>query len=126
MESKFLGIILNIARYLEVPTVVIGGLALPAYNVARATLDIDICIYIKSQEELDQFIKNLKESNITTAQNPKIDQDLFTVYGKNNEAEIWLRPCDYFEWDEQMIKKISPFLFFHSLRNQRSTSFFKT
>ena len=109
MESKFLGIILDIAIHLKVPAVVIGGLALPAYNVARTTLDIDICIYIKSQDELDQFIKTLKENNISTAQNPKIDQDLFTVFGKNNEAEIWLRPCDYFEWDDQMIKKISPF-----------------
>ena len=109
MESKFLGIILDIASHLKVPTVVIGGLALPAYNVARTTLDIDICIYIKSQDELNQFIKILKENNILTAQNPKVDQDLFTVFGKNNEAEIWLRPCDYFEWDDQMIKKISPF-----------------
>ena len=55
MESKFLQVILDIAGDLKIPAVIIGGLALPAYNVARTTLGIDICIFIKSQEDLELF-----------------------------------------------------------------------
>ena len=109
MISDLLQIILDIASQLKITSVIIGGLALPAYKVARTTLDIDICINIKSQEKLDLFIKFLEENDINTIQNPKLDQDLFTVFGKNNEAEIWLKPCDAFNWDEQMVANIQPF-----------------
>ena len=89
--------------------VIIGGLALPAYNVARTTLDIDICIKIENQEQLNTFVEALKENEIKTKQQPKIDHDLFTVFGKNSEAEIWLKPCDAFPWDDQMVEKIQLF-----------------
>ena len=94
------------ASQLKIPIVVIGGLALPAYEVARTTLDIDISINISTQEQLNQFLLELKQEGIKTLQNPKLDQDLFTVFGFKNEAEIWLKPCDAFEWDKEMTKKI--------------------
>lgn len=109
MISKILQIILDLTTQYKITTVIIGGLALPAYNVARTTLDIDICIKIKSQEQLNTFIEALKENEINTKQQPKIDHDLFTVFGKNNEAEIWLKPCDAFQWDDQMVEKIQLF-----------------
>jgi hypothetical protein len=89
--------------------VIIGGLALPAYNVARTTLDIDICIKIENQEQLNTFVEALKENEIKTKQQPKIDHDLFTVFGKKNKAEIWLKPCDAFPWDDLMVEKIQLF-----------------
>ena len=107
--SSILQVILNIAYQHKIKTVIIGGLALPAYNVARTTLDIDICVKIKSQRTLDAFIITLKENGIDTKQQPKVDHDLFTVFGKNSEAEIWLKPCDAFQWDEQMTEKIKLF-----------------
>lgn len=109
MISKILQIILDLTTQYKITTVIIGGLALPAYNVARTTLDIDICIKIKSQEQLNTFIEALKENEINTKQQPKIDHDFFTVFGKNNEAEIWLKPCDAFQWDDQMVEKIQLF-----------------
>lgn len=109
MISNFLQNILDVASTFKITTVIIGGLALPAYNVARTTLDIDVCIKIKSQKQLDHFIKALKEKEINTNQQPKIDHDLFTVFGKKNEAEIWLKPCDAFQWDDQMVEKIELF-----------------
>jgi len=109
LKTNLLLRIIEIADNLGIPSVLIGGLALPAYNVARTTLDIDLCIYIKSQEKLDLFIQKLKENNIFTSQNPKINHDLFMVYGLSNELEIWLKPCDAFNWDELMIKKIKHF-----------------
>lgn len=107
--SSILQTILNVASQHKIKTVIIGGLALPAYKVARTTLDIDICIKIKSQKELDTFIKTLEENEIITKQQPKVDHDLFTVFGKNSEAEIWLKPCDAFQWDDQMTEKIQLF-----------------
>ena len=107
--SSILQIILDVAYKYKITTVIIGGLALPAYNVARSTLDLDICIKIESQEQLNTFVEVLKENKINTKQQPKIDHDLFTVFGKNNEAEIWLKPCDAFQWDDQMVENIQLF-----------------
>lgn len=109
MISDLLQTILKIANDCNVPIVLIGGLALPAYNVARTTLDIDICIYITSQEELNRFIEALNQNEISTVQKPKINHNLFTVFGKLGEAEIWLKPCDAFHWDEQMVGKTQNF-----------------
>ncbi|MGV9173784.1 MAG: hypothetical protein ACOC44_14165 [Promethearchaeia archaeon] len=97
------------ASQLKIPIVILGGLALPAYNVARSTLDIDIAIGVNNQTKLKDFISALKKVGIKTLQNPKIGQDLFTVFGFRNEAEIWLKPCDAFDWDEQMVQKIKKY-----------------
>ncbi|MHA1147966.1 MAG: DUF6036 family nucleotidyltransferase [Promethearchaeota archaeon] len=109
MENKLTLIIFEEAARLNIPAIILGGLALPAYNVARTTIDIDICIYIESQEILDEFVLALKSKNISTHQKPKLDHDLFTVFGQNNEAEIWLKPCDAFSWDNQMLKNIQKY-----------------
>lgn len=109
MINEFFQIILETATSFDIPTVIIGDLALPAYNIARTTLDLDICIYIKTQEDLNQFIKTLKNNEISTVQTPKINHNLFTVFGKRGEAEIWLQPCDTFHWDEKMINRIQNF-----------------
>lgn len=109
MKNNLLKKIFDVANKSEISAVLIGGLALPAYNVSRTTLDIDICISIKSQEQLDKYVSKLKEINISTQQKPKIHYDQFTVYGKNNEAEIWLKPCDAFNWDAEMEKRIKYF-----------------
>ena len=106
MENNLFNIIFDETARLNIPSVVIGGLALPAYNVARVTLDIDICIRVITQDALNQFINALKKKGISTVQNPKIDQDLFSVFGKNSEAEIWLKPCDAFSWDKEMEKRM--------------------
>jgi len=109
LNSDLLQIILKTAASCDLPIVIIGGLALPAYNIARSTLDLDLCIYIKNQEELNEFINILKKHEISTVQAPKINHNLFTVFGKGGEAEIWLQPCDTFRWDEKMVNRIQKF-----------------
>ncbi|TFF99281.1 MAG: hypothetical protein EU541_05300 [Promethearchaeota archaeon] len=109
MINSLIDDILKITSKLEIPTILIGGLALPAYNVARSTLDIDICIYVQSQKELDDLIENFKKNDIETRQKPKIHHDLFFVFGSSNEAEIWLKPCDAFGWDDKMLDKTRNF-----------------
>lgn len=107
--NRLINEILETTDILGIPTVLIGGLALPAYNVGRSTLDIDICIYVESQKELNKLIESLQNKGIETKQRPKIHHDLFIVFGKSNEAEIWLKPCDAFDWDKKMLKKTKPF-----------------
>jgi len=109
LNSDLLQAIINSAASCDIPIVIIGGLALPAYNIARSTLDLDICIYVKNQEDLIEFIYNLKKGEITTIQAPKINHNLFTVFGRGGEAEIWLQPCDTFHWDEKMVNRIQNF-----------------
>jgi hypothetical protein len=94
---------------MNVPSVLIGGLALPAYDVVRTTIDIDLAIYVKKQEKLNKLITLLSKNEIKTKQNPKTDHDLFTIFSKTNEAEVWLKPCDKFNWDKEMIKRITEF-----------------
>ncbi|NHJ19714.1 MAG: hypothetical protein EAX91_02135 [Candidatus Lokiarchaeota archaeon] len=106
MESNLTQTIFGITTHLKIPAIILGGLALPAYNVFRTTLDVDICVFIKTQERLDELINALKKKNIITLQQPKIHHDLFTVFKDNSEAEIWLKPCDAFSWDQQMVEKI--------------------
>jgi len=88
--------------------VVIGGLALPAYNVVRASYDVDFCIAVKDQDELDNFLSILNKKGIKTQQRPRSDDIIFTVYDQElkQEAEIWLTPCDKFRWDDQMVSRI--------------------
>jgi hypothetical protein len=110
VESKLTQIIFNVATQLDIPAIILGGLALPAYNVFRTTIDVDICVYIMSQKRLDEFILALKREDIATLQQPKIEHDLFTVFRHNSEAEIWLKPCDAFSWDQQMLEKIQHYV----------------
>ena len=107
--NELLKTFLTTTSKLSIPTVIIGGLALPAYHVVRTTLDIDLCIYITSQDQLDELLIKLNNNGLKTLQTPKIDHDLFIIFGKNNEAEIWLKPCDTFDWDNKMVEKIKKF-----------------
>ena len=59
--------------------------------------------------KMNNFLNLLKENGISTIQTPKIEHNLFTVFGKGGEAEIWLQPCDVFHWDEKMLNKIQKF-----------------
>ena len=105
MKNSILHNIFEISQKLDIPIVLLGGLALPAYNVARTTIDIDISIFVKTQGKLQDFIKELGKIGLKTIQYPKIGHDLFTIFGKSIEMEIWLKPCDAFDWDDKMVAK---------------------
>ncbi|MBD3338787.1 MAG: hypothetical protein GF353_06755, partial [Candidatus Lokiarchaeota archaeon] len=52
-NESLLEIIFEKASQNNIPIVVIGGLALPAYKVGRTTLDIDISLNYQHLKELD-------------------------------------------------------------------------
>lgn len=109
MINKLINSFFKIATDLKIDSVIIGGLALPAYKIARSTLDIDISINVKSQKKLNRLVDKLENRGIKTQQNPKVSHDLFIIFGKGSEAEVWLKPCDTFAWDQEMIEKTIKF-----------------
>ncbi len=106
--TDLLRTIVDVCESLNIPWVIIGGLALPAYGVTRTTLDLDIAIHVKTDQELQLVINNLEANHIKTVQKPKISHLVFTVFSTkyHDEAEIWLHPCDAFIWDNEMINRI--------------------
>jgi hypothetical protein len=74
-------------------------------NIPAVIIDIHISIFFRTQDELDNFIKKLNDYGFETKQLPRIEHDLFTIFGHSSEAEIWLKPCDAFEWDEEMASR---------------------
>lgn len=109
LKIKVLEEFFKVTSKINIPSVLIGGLALPAYDVVRTTLDIDLSIYVKKQKKLNELVEQLFKKHIETKQNPKIEHDLFTIFSKKNEAEVWLKPCDAFDWDQEMLKRIEKF-----------------
>ncbi|TXT58797.1 MAG: hypothetical protein BAJALOKI2v1_300012 [Promethearchaeota archaeon] len=99
----------KVTSKINIPSVLIGGLALPAYDVVRTTIDIDLAICVKKQAKLNKLVDLLAKNHIETKQNPKMNHDLFTIFSKRNEAEDWLKPCDAFDWDKEMLKRIKKF-----------------
>ena len=106
--TDLLRTIADVCESLNINWVIIGGLALPAYGVTRTTLDLDISIYVKTNEELQLLINKFGDNHIKTEQKPKFSHLLFTVFSTKfqDEAEIWLHPCDAFVWDDEMIDRI--------------------
>lgn len=99
----------KVSSKMNIPSVLIGGLALPAYDVVRTTIDIDLAIYVKKQKKLNKLVNLLSKNDIEIMQNPKTEHNLFTIFSKRNEAEVWLKPCDAFDWDKEMLKRIERF-----------------
>jgi len=77
----------------SVAYMVIGGYALPFYGRIRTTVDIDLAVMIRTEEELSRFCSWLQsedfEVTIRSLQNP-----LMMVLDKKEkvEIEVWLKP----------------------------------
>ncbi|MHA1169860.1 MAG: DUF6036 family nucleotidyltransferase [Candidatus Hodarchaeales archaeon] len=106
--NDILEIVAKTCETLDLQWALIGGLALPAYGVTRATFDLDIAVSFKTNNELKAFLSELNNCGVKTAQNPKIDHLLFTVFSTNisDEVKIWLSPCDAFPWDDKIIDRL--------------------
>lgn len=84
---------------------IIGGYALPFYGRIRATIDIDLAVAIKNEEELKQLRDWLKhidfEVPVSPLQNPVI---VILDQKEKVEIELWLRP-DGIVFDEETLKR---------------------
>jgi predicted nucleotidyltransferase len=84
---------------------VIGGYALPHYGRIRTTLDIDIAVRIRDEEDFKRFRTTaaLKgwTASICSYSNPV---NLFIDGDTGLEVEFWSRP-DGIEWDAETLRR---------------------
>lgn len=97
--------LLGVFEEKNIDYMIIGGYALPFYGRIRATIDIDIAITIKSEEELKKLANWLEsayfEPTVISYENPL----LVVVDEKEKiEIELWLRP-DGINFDEETLRR---------------------
>ena len=89
----------------NVPYMIIGGYALPFYGRIRTTVDIDVAVVIKTNEELNQFLNSLRsadfEPTIASPNNPLI---VILDQKENIEIELWLKP-DGIVFDDETLRR---------------------
>ena len=106
--SAILGTLRKLIRLFEnknVPYMIIGGYALPFYGRIRATLDIDMAVAIKTEQELDQLRKWLQAINIEVSLYAPDNPVIVIVDRKEKvEAELWLKP-DGVTFDNETLKR---------------------
>ncbi|MFP3952128.1 MAG: nucleotidyltransferase [Candidatus Bathyarchaeia archaeon] len=84
---------------------IIGGYALSYYGRVRSTLDIDIALALRTEEDLNKFLSASVdagyEASLTSFKNP-----VFMLLDKESglEFEIWIRP-DGIEWNDETLKR---------------------
>lgn len=84
---------------------IIGGYALPFYGRIRATVDLDLAVAIKTEEELDCLRELLKsidfEITVDSFKNPV----LVVLDNKEKfELELWLKP-DGITFDDELLRR---------------------
>ena len=89
----------------NVPYMIIGGYALPFYGRIRTTVDVDLAVAIKTDEELKQFLDLLQsadfEPTIRSPNNPVI---VILDRKEKIEIELWLRP-DGIVFDDETLRR---------------------
>lgn len=89
----------------NVPYMIIGGYALPFYGRIRATIDIDLAVAVRSQEELEKLRNWLKQADfeapVYSFANP-----VMVVFDRKEKVEIemWWRP-DGIVFDDETLKR---------------------
>ena len=96
----------------NVPSMLIGGYALPAYGRIRATQDIDIAIAARFSEVVTLH-KRLVERGFQLPSSPIEQAPLFLVTDLENKAEIevWTKP-DGIVFDDELLSRrvrVAPF-----------------
>jgi len=84
---------------------IIGGYALPFYGRIRTTLDIDLAVAIKTDEEIKQLFRWLQSIDFEVTnyspQNPLI---IIVDRREELEVELWLKP-DGIVFDEETLRR---------------------
>jgi hypothetical protein len=84
---------------------IIGGYALPFYGRIRTTVDVDLAVAIKTEEELNQLLRFLKsvefEPTICSLNDPLI---VILDRKEKIEIELWLKP-DGIVLDDETLRR---------------------
>lgn len=89
----------------NVQYMIIGGYALPFYGRIRTTIDIDIAVAIRTEDELNRLCSLLQSSSfevpICSLKNPLI---LILDQKEKVEIELWLKP-DGIVFDDETLRR---------------------
>lgn len=89
----------------NVPYMIIGGYALPYYGRIRTTIDLDLAVAIKTEEELNQLLNWLQsidfEATVYSPSNPLI---VILDQKEKVEIELWLKP-DGIVFDDETLRR---------------------
>lgn len=82
---------------------IIGGYALPFYGRIRTTIDIDLAVVIKTEEEFKRLLELLRSENYEMS---STSSTLILVLDciEKMEIELWLKP-DGITFDEETLKR---------------------
>lgn len=84
---------------------IIGGYALPFYGRIRATVDLDLAVAIKTEEELDCLRELLKSIDFEITVDSFKDPVLVVLDNKEKfELELWLKP-DGITFDDELLRR---------------------
>ena len=89
----------------NIPYMIIGGYALPFYGRIRTTIDLDLAVGIKAEEELTQFHDWLRlidfEATVYSPLNPVI---VVLDQKEKVEIELWRKP-DGIVFDDETLRR---------------------
>ena len=89
----------------NIPYMIIGGYALPFYGRIRTTLDLDIAVAVKTEQEIDQLRKWLQAIDIeVTNYSPNNPLMIIVDQKEQVETELWLKP-DGITFDKQTLNR---------------------
>jgi uncharacterized protein YjcR len=84
---------------------VIGGYALPFYGRIRTTLDLDLAVAVKTEEELANLRKWLQQVDFeVTSYSPQNPLMIIIDQKEKLEIELWLKP-DGIVFDDETLRR---------------------
>jgi hypothetical protein len=84
---------------------IIGGYALPFYGRIRTTVDVDLAVAIKTDEELKQFLNLLQSADFEpTIRSPNNHVIVILDRKEKIEIELWLKP-DGIVFDDETLRR---------------------
>ena len=97
--------LLSLLEDKNVPYMIIGGYALPFYGRIRATLDIDLAVAVKTEEELKRLQEWLRSISFeVTVYSPLNPYMVVLDRDEKIEIELWLKP-DGIVYDEETLRR---------------------
>jgi hypothetical protein len=89
----------------NIPYMIIGGYALPFYGRIRTTVDIDVAVATKTEEEFNQLINLLQSADFEpTIHSPLNPLMLVLDHKEKIEIKLWLKP-DGITLDDETLKR---------------------
>jgi hypothetical protein len=90
----------------NVPYMIIGGYALPFYGRIRTTVDIDVAVATKTEEEFKQLLNLLQSADFEPTTHSPLNPLILVLDRKEKiEIELWLRPDGIILDDETLRRR---------------------